>query len=344
MFRGIYFRFIEDWYRGGASAAEQDQFDTDSAYRQRLVDTFQEQIEARSDHVRDIAERVAAMAGRPYGQAWAIALNYVDHILDRQERLRFDRDFQFRLQVQFQIYSMLIDAPPLDSDEEVPAVEEVPAEEPHHDKENHHPNRGDITDANMTMTVKTNEPFPTCFGTDNLDVWGDVTAGNWGPLSLLFRKTMTSIIWKVCEQMRHKPRNFLCNVNGILMNWTGPKFYDHHGDSRPPSPNYSRGSPQDLCQRQDDAAIYEEALRKVAAYVSNAWKHTENQDNRNMIVWTPQLVGELPRYAWLTNTYQCITIEVWGSGHVINTYWVVHDAHEAIGHWNFGFSRRLPFE
>ena len=92
---------------------------------------------ARSDHVRDIAERVAAMAGRPYGQAWAIALNYVDHILNRRQRLRFDRDFQFRIQVQTQIYIMLVDAPPLDSDE--PPAGLAAEEPPDLDKENQHP-------------------------------------------------------------------------------------------------------------------------------------------------------------------------------------------------------------
>ena len=133
------FRFIEDWYRGGASAAEQDHFDTDSAYRERLINTFQEQMVGRSNLVRDIAGRVSAMAGRPYGQALAIALNFVDHILDRQQRLLFDRDFQFRIQVQTQICRMLIDSPPLDSNEESPArlAEEEP---PDPDKENQHPN------------------------------------------------------------------------------------------------------------------------------------------------------------------------------------------------------------
>ena len=81
---------------------------------------------------------------------------------------------------------------------------------------------------NMTVGIP-DTPIPDSFHSH--EDWGAR-----GLLKKLFRKEMTAILWDACEQAKDKPFVFeydLSDENEEIQ-WQGPPFPDHHGDSRPP--------------------------------------------------------------------------------------------------------------
>ena len=52
---------MKEWYELRATAAEQEQFNTNSSFRASLVNRLYEQIHTRAQFVSDIAHRIAPM-------------------------------------------------------------------------------------------------------------------------------------------------------------------------------------------------------------------------------------------------------------------------------------------
>ena len=189
----------------------------------------------------------------------------------------------------------------------------------------------------MTVGIP-DTPIPASF--DSHEEWGER-----GLLKVLFRKEMTAILWNACEQAKDTPFKFeymLSDVNS-WREWPGPPFPEHHGDSRPPSPEYDRDSLADALEVWVQAQIYEEALNSVANCFLETWRNDDyvRWDDTHELVPAENNEEELSREEinrreiWMDNQRVVFTIKVYGPGNVINRYEYRHDAGDDRYCWSF---------
>ena len=169
----------------------------------------------------------------------------------------------------------------------------------------------------------------------------------WGARGLLkvsFRKEMTAILWDACEQARDKPMRFgyMLTDENSWREWEGPPFPDHYGDSRPPSPAYSRDSLADVDTVHEQAHIYHFAMNRIAnlfldSYMDNEyvrWDDTHEflpaEDEEEL---SQKEINR--RKQWMKSQTVVFTIQVYGPGNVVNKYQYKHDAGDTIYTWSF---------